>query len=239
MIADPAHDWRDRQDKLLLATLPHIPFEGWSAKALREGAADLGLDPTMAERLFPGGPVDAVEHFCDFADRRMVDELAKHDVAAMRVPDRIRLAIRTRFEQWQADREAVSRAVALLALPVHAPTALRCTYRTVDAMWWAAGDTSTDFNFYTKRATLAGVYSTTLMVWLSDHSDDSEESWAFLDRRLADIGRIPKARKQVAQMVERLPNPLNLLHRLPGGDLLKGVRRGRGAKPGRRFGHAG
>jgi ubiquinone biosynthesis protein COQ9 len=64
-------------------------------------------------------------------------------------------------------------------------------------MWYAAGDKSTDFNFYTKRATLAGVYSATLLYWLNDRSAGSEATWAFLDRRIDNVMAFEKLKSQV------------------------------------------
>jgi ubiquinone biosynthesis protein COQ9 len=216
-------EWRQKQDVLLLAVLPHVPFEGWSEKALRDAARDLGWDPTLPRRLFPGGPVKLVEYFCAFADRQMEQALSEIDLSGFRLADRIRLAIRIRFDQWAADREAVRRAVTLLSLPIHAPIVARVTYRTVDSIWWSVGDKSTDFSFYTKRATLAAIYSATLLVWMSDRSEDFEETWAFLDRRLADIGTLPRIRKGLSDTITRFMTPFT-----PGG-----VR-----KPGRRFGRS-
>ena len=76
-------------------------------------------------------------------------------------------------------------------------------YRTVDAIWYAAGDTSADFNFYTKRATLAGVFSSTLFYWLNDRSEGNEATWAFLDRRIDDVMRFEKFKGQFAKKAAR------------------------------------
>ena len=142
-------DLNEARDRLLLATLPHVPFEGWSNRALREAATDLGMDPTMPERLFPGGPVQMVDHFNDYADRRMVAELDALPLAEMRLTGKVRAAVRARLEPWSADREAVRRALTLLALPQNASVAVRATWRTVDTIWWTVGDSSTDFSYYT------------------------------------------------------------------------------------------
>jgi ubiquinone biosynthesis protein COQ9 len=99
----------------------------------------------------------------------------------------------------------VRRALALLSLPFNAPLALKLLYNTVDALWYAAGDTSTDFNFYTKRATLAGVYSSTLLYWLNDRTPGSEATWAFLDRRIEDVMKIEKLKSQVASWTNPSP----------------------------------
>lgn len=202
-----AMDFQRIRDRLVLAALPHVAFDGWSAKTLIAAARDEGLDPSMAERAFMGGPVDAVEHFIALADRMMVDDLAGLDMAAMRVPDRIFAAIGVRLERWAPHREAIRRATSLLALPVNAALAARATFGTVDAMWRAAGDAAHDFSWYTKRATLAAVYSATMLYWLDDGSEANADTLAFLNRRLADVGRITKTRKQLTAWLEKLPHP--------------------------------
>ena len=123
--------------------------------------------------------------------------MEKEGVASLKIRDRIKSAVRIRLERHAGNREAARRALALLSLPFNAPLALRLLYRTVDAMWYAAGDTSTDFNFYTKRATLAGVYSSTLLYWLNDRSPGGEATWGFLDRRIDDVMKIEKLKSQV------------------------------------------
>ena len=106
------------------------------------------------------------------------------------------------------------RALAVLALPHHAPLAMRLVYETVDGIWYAAGDHATDFSFYTKRATLAAIYGTSLLYWLEDRSPGSADTREFLDRRLADVARISAARKRFEAALDRLPNPLRLLRPL-------------------------
>ncbi len=190
----------DLRDRVLLGMLPHVAFDGWTERSLKAGARDAGLAAADGLRAFPTGMLEAAEHFCDFGDRRMVEELAKRDVAGLRVRERIAAAVRCRLEVVADYREAVRRALAFMALPQNAGTASRCAYRTVNAMWYAAGDTSTDFNFYTKRALLAGVYATTVLYWLTDESPESADTWAFLDRRIDGVmtfgryqGRLTKA----------------------------------------------
>lgn len=200
-------DFRELRDRLVLAALPHVVFDGWSARALAEAARDEGLDPTMPERAFPGGAVEAVEHFIGMADRVMLADLAVADLESMRIPDRVFSAIKVRMERWAHHKEAIRRATALLALPTNAGVAARATFATVDAIWHAAGDTSHDFSWYTKRATLAAVYSATTLYWLDDSSEDGADTLAFLRRRLADVGRVTKARKRVEAWLDKLPRP--------------------------------
>ncbi len=206
-----AEDNRQAQrERLLDAVLAHAPFEGWTARALEAAARDTGIDPALVSELFPGGPGEAVELSSTRADRRMVEDLEAAG-AALKTTERVALAIRLRLDRNVAHRAAIRQALSFLALPVHAPLATRLLYRTVDAIWYAAGDRSTDFNFYTKRALLAGVYSATLLYWLADRSDGQTESWAFLDRRLADVLKAGKLARRAGDIAGRLPNPFRIL----------------------------
>ena len=197
-------DFRDIRDQLVLAAVPHAAFDGWGAKALRRAAEDVGLDPSLAERAFLGGAVDAVEHFSDVADRLMAQDVAHVDLSTLRVPDRVFLAIEARLKRWAPEREAVRRAMSVLAL--NPLTAARATARTVDAIWHLAGDSSHDFSWYTRRARLAAVFSATVLYWLEDQSEDMADTRAFLRRRLSGVGRITKTRKTVEGWLERVPS---------------------------------
>lgn len=200
-----------QRDALLLAALPHIAFDGWTEAALRNGASDAGLAPADVVRFFPGGARDAVAAFSDWADRQMIEAVQTADLSDLRHSEKIAFAVRTRLEALTPYREAVRRSVAFLALAPNTPAGLKLLYRTVDAMWHAIGDRSVDFSFYTKRVLLAGVVSATTLYWLDDDSENSSESWAFLDRRLADVLRIPKIRQRAENLAGRLPDPLRVL----------------------------
>ncbi|MBI2585894.1 MAG: COQ9 family protein [Rhodospirillales bacterium] len=204
---------RATRDRILLATLPHVAFDGWTRKALTVGVADAGLSPDMALRAFPDGIPELVDHFADWADRRMLAELERRGAAAMRIRDRVTTGVRARLEVLAAHREAVRRLLAFLALPPNAPLAARLLWRTVDAMWYAAGDNATDFNYYTKRGLLAAVYTTTVLCWLADSSEEFADTWAFLDRRIADVMKVPAYKARLKEALGRLPRPSRLLRR--------------------------
>jgi ubiquinone biosynthesis protein COQ9 len=185
------------RDAVIDALLPQVPFDGWTMKSVRQALVSLGLHPDDAPLLFPGGTGEMIAVYCALADERMEAAAVAADLAAYRVPARVKAIISLRLEQGREHKEAIRRAVAWLALPVNAPVAARTVAATVDAIWHAAGDTSADFSWYTKRGILAGVYSSTLLYWLRDASFDDEDTLAFLDRRLENVGQIGKARKAV------------------------------------------
>ncbi len=190
------------RDAAIEAMLPHVPFDGWTMRALRMGLADAGMPADDAELLFPGGAADMVDTFCDLADRWMEQDAAT--LAETRLTARVRGVIALRFERNRPHREAIRRALAVLALPMNARVAAACSARTVDSIWYAAGDESADFSWYTKRAILTGVYGATLLYWLRDGSEDGADTLAFLDRRLAGVGRIGKLRGRLDTALARL-----------------------------------
>lgn len=195
------------RDAALEAMLPHVPFDGWTYKTLRMGLRSIGAAEEDAELLFPGGAADMIEAFSDLADRRMEEGAGALDLAGMRTPQRVRALIVLRLKQNRPHREAIRRALSVLALPRHARLAVACNARTVDAIWHAAGDRSADFSWYTKRALLAAVYSATFLFWLNDDSEEDSATLAFLDRRLADVGRIGKMRGRLEKLADRLTPP--------------------------------
>ncbi len=186
------------------AALAHVPFDGWQDRILSTAARDLGIEEMEAVRAFPGGTMELLEFHLADADRRMIRALEDAGLANMRIRERIAFAIRTRLEQNAPHKEAIRRAVAILSLPQNAPLAARSLYNTCHAIWRAAGDRATDFNFYTKRMILAGVYSSTLLVWLNDESEGHAQSWAFLDRRIENVMQFEKAKGRLRSLAGRL-----------------------------------
>jgi ubiquinone biosynthesis protein COQ9 len=181
-----------QQDQLLFATLRHVPFDGWSVAALRHAERELDLAPGTAMCLFPREIPDVLAHLEDWANRQMEADWAAAPTGALKVREKVALAMRLRLTALAPYREALRR------LPGHYLVSLRggdltaSVWRTCDRIWRLAGDTATDFNYYSKRGLLAGVYSATLLYWLRDDSENSTATWVFLDRRLLDVMRIPK-----------------------------------------------
>jgi ubiquinone biosynthesis protein COQ9 len=196
---------------ILRAALTHVPFDGWTEKAIDAGIRDAGQPDALSKLAFPGGPSDMAEYYLAFADARMEAALDAEALAAMRVRERIAYAIRLRMTQAAAERAAIAELMAYLALPGHQGLAARCLYRTVDAIWRALGDTSTDFNFYSKRAILAAVVGATVLYWLHDESEGQADTRAFLDRRIEDVMAFEKAKGRAKELFDKLPDPFRLL----------------------------
>lgn len=192
------------QTRILEAAIPIAIFEGWTDNTLKRAAKSLGLPAIDAERAFPGGATECLAFWSQQADAQLEATLAEeYNLESMKIRERIATAVMLRLQQHQAHREAVRRAVAHLALPWNLKRSLELLYHTVDTIWRAAGDRSTDYNFYTKRALLAKVYTSTLTIWLDDDSEGQTETRAFLHRRIEDVMKIEKVKGSLTSKFQK------------------------------------
>lgn len=191
-------------DDLVKVILNHVPFDGWSDAALMAGAAEVGLDEAEMRALLPAGVAGAIQHYLAMADADMLAAYQALDPQPQRMHEKIRALILLRLEQAVSHKETVRMTVNWLAKPAQAGAASRQLYRTVDTMWRTAGDEATDFSFYSKRATLAAVYSSTLLAFLGDDTPDLSKTTAFLDNRLGDVARIPKMTAPIRKISENM-----------------------------------
>ena len=204
------------QRDILDAALPHACIDGWTREMLALAASDAGLPEGEAERAFPRGGIDALLAYVRFVDDDMVAELEDLEQTEpavyenMRTREKIAIAIQVRLESQYANRDAVAKGLRLLADPRYAAEVAKSLARTVDAVWRLAGDTSTDFNFYSKRGLLAGVYSATLLYWLNDNSEDQYKTWEFMRSRIGEVLKVGQATAGFAKVADRLPNPFRL-----------------------------
>jgi ubiquinone biosynthesis protein COQ9 len=210
------HGREAEREALLLAMLPDVPFDGWARQNLIAAGRKQGLSAAEAAALFPGGPADMVAAFSRWADGQMLTRIDHLDLTGLRTHERVAAAAMARFEALALYREAVRRSLRVLAQPLSGPLAARLLYETVDAIWYAVGDASTDFSFYSKRGILAALYGMTTLYWLEDRSPNFIDTRGFLERRLADIGNLPRWREKLVSRLDLLPNPFRLARALRG-----------------------
>ncbi|NBC31511.1 MAG: COQ9 family protein [Alphaproteobacteria bacterium] len=183
------------RDEILQAMLDNVVFDGWTERSLKESLAMTGYDRAVADRAFPNGMADILSHFSAWADRQMADmvEGEGDEFHRRRTGDKVTHALQRRFEVLEPHKEAVRRSLAVFALPTYAPLGPRLLYDTVDTIWRLAGDSATDFNFYTKRAALAGILSSATLYWINDQSPDDAETRDFVARRVARLDQAGRA----------------------------------------------
>ena len=178
--------------ELALAVGENAVFDGWSRAAVDSAARQLGLDPVQARLAMPKTQAGMIDVYIQEVDRALESWFTPKRIERLKIREKIRALVWRRLEVMGPAREAIRLALAIFAMPQNVPLALRIGWRTADLMWRIAGDTSTDFNHYTKRMTLGAVYGSTLLVWLDDQSEDWSETAAFLDRRIDDVMKFEK-----------------------------------------------
>jgi ubiquinone biosynthesis protein COQ9 len=205
--SDPARDLRDR---LLDCALDEAAFTGWNDACLNRAREAAGLTEGEAMLAAPRGALDLVDAWFDRAERAM--ERAIIDCPPeTKIRGKATLAVRARLEAMASHKESLRRAALFLAMPQNVPDAAQIGWRAADRSWRAMNDPSTDFNYYTKRMILTGVHATTLAHWLQDDSEDSANTWAFLDRRIENVMGIEKIKARVGAVIDKIPDPLGVL----------------------------
>jgi ubiquinone biosynthesis protein COQ9 len=189
-------------------------FDGWNADALGATAAAKGVDPDIAAIAFPGGAVDMIDAWFDSVDRRMAEALPLEILAPMKIREKITALVEARLTILAPDREALRRALAILAMPQNVVRAAKLGWRAADLMWRMAGDTATDYNHYTKRTILGGVYAATITVFLDDESEGWADTRAFLARRIQGIMRFEKTKARVLARGQHRPSLSRFIGRL-------------------------
>ena len=190
--------------ELALAVGENAVFDGWTRTAVDSAAERLGVDPVKARLAMPKTQTGLIDLYIQEVDRALQAYFTPSRLERLKIREKIRALVWRRLEIMGPAREAVRRALAILAMPQNVPLALRISWRTADLMWRIAGDTSTDFNHYTKRMTLSAVYGSTLLAWLDDESEGWSDTAAFLDRRIADVMRFEKFKADWRGSPERL-----------------------------------
>ena len=202
------------RDALAPRLAAHAAFDGWGEAAIAMAAAELDVPADRARLAFPGGATQMIDCWFDAIDRAMLAAFPPDRIAALKIRNRIRDLILFRLEAIAPQREALRRALAILAMPQNAAAGARLAWRSADRIWRLAGDKATDFNHYSKRGLLIGVYASTLLVFLDDESEGLAETRAFLDRRIGDVMRIEQAKARWRGQSRYRPSLSRFLGRL-------------------------
>jgi len=207
------------QNQILANAIGLVAFDGFNASTLARAAAEAGFDRDDVAMAFPRGVIDLAVCYAAQVDQRLLDRLEEMDLPSMKIRTRIATALKTRIALLASERETYRRLIQFFAQPGHVIEASKSLYRSVDAIWLAAGDTATDYNFYSKRLILAGVISSATLFWLQDDSEAFAQTDAFIDRRIDDVMQFEKAKAKLTEKLHQLPDIAGFLGRLRYGGL--------------------
>lgn len=205
-------------DEIRLALAPAVgrnaAFDGWSEAAVHVAADEVGIDRDVAGLAFKGGSLALIDAWIDSVDMELAQRLPPEKLNAMKIRDRITALLATRLEIMAPDRESLRRAMAIMASPQNLARAAKIGWRSADRMWRLAGDTSSDFNHYTKRMTLSAVYGSVLTIFVNDDSENFADTRAFLDRRIDNVMQFEKVKAQARARKEYVPSFSRFIGRL-------------------------
>ncbi len=204
----------DAKGRLLTAAIKHANSHGWGDKTLELAAKDIGVESGLALLHFPNLPRDLLAAYLDWGNDALESKLKKMPGTITKIREKIAYGVRQKIETMAPYKNAEKKAVAILARPAYADISLPALYRTCDIIWRAAGDKSADWNFYSKRILLAGVYTSTLLFWLKDSSKNSAETWKFLDRRIENVMAINDIKRNIKQWASVMPDALNIARKM-------------------------
>lgn len=212
LAADPTLD----EVRAALAPLiaDNAAFDGWTQDALTLAADQAGVDQDIARLAFADGAVAMIDAWFAHIDGVMTIAVPAAALDQMKVRAKITALVEARLAAVADNREALRRALAVLTMPQNIARAARLGWRTVDLIWRQAGDTATDYNHYTKRNILGGVYAATITVFLDDESEDWADTRAFLARRIDGIMRFEKAKAGFVARTQNLPSLSRFIGRL-------------------------
>jgi ubiquinone biosynthesis protein COQ9 len=209
-----AHSLDDLRLQLAPKVADAAAFDGWSEAAVRDAARGAGVDPAAALFAFSGGAMQMIEAWVGAVDAAMAAALPAEALATLKVRERIRTLMQFRLDAIASQKEALRRALTIMAMPQNAARTFKLGWNSADAMWRPAGDTATDYNHYTKRLMLGSIYAATLAVYVNDTSEDHADTRAFLDRRIEGIMTFEKAKARILRPREEMFSPARLLGRL-------------------------
>ncbi len=197
-----ANPYTEIRAQILAAALDEVSFTGWTPKTLEEAVQNAKVDADMAQLAFPDGVAGLIKCFSEAGDQAMQDNLPA--VEGLKIRERISHAVMARLQADQPHRDAARRAAAWLSVPGRQALAARLLFTSAHHMWHWAGDTATDYNYYSKRTILSGVIATTRLVWFDDDSEDLAATRAFLDRRIDNVMQFEKAKAKVTKMTAQM-----------------------------------
>jgi ubiquinone biosynthesis protein COQ9 len=210
--ADPTLD--EIRIGLAPAIARNAAFDGWSIAAVHVAADDAAIDRDVAALAFKGGAMAMIDAWIESIDLELAGRLPPEQLNAMKIRQRITELLSTRLGIMAPDRESLRRAMAIMAMPQNLARAAKIGWRSADRMWRLAGDTASDFNHYTKRMILSGVYASLLSVFVNDDSENFADSRAFLNRRIDNVMQFEKVKAQAKARREYAPSFSRFIGRL-------------------------
>jgi len=192
-----------RRKKVLNISKKFIVKNGWNENLFLKLSENSKYKIDELKVLFPNGYTALLEFYLNELNAEMILSSKKINLIRMKTHQRIKALIMLRLNNLQKEKDLFKKTYFILALPKHSKIAVMSLYKTVDEMWFLAGDISTDFNFYSKRAILASIYSATILYWINNNN--LKQTTKFLDNQLAKVSKIPEIKNKIKNLFDLGP----------------------------------
>ena len=195
---------KDKRQRILNEALKLVPFNGWTSDTLLNSVKAANLDENYAKILFDGDVAKLVEFFINTIENKATSLIDKKYLDTLSVRNRVAYCVKTYLEAANIYKPSIRKTVAFYVSPIRFFDSFKSLWKIADEIWYASGDKSTDYNHYTKRAILSALYSSTLLYWINDKSDNHINSWAFLDRRIENVMQIEKYKSKAKDILKKI-----------------------------------
>ena len=186
---------------ILEDTKKYVAKDGWSENILKKVINNTVKSSDLAY-LFPNGYLDILELSLSELNKSVENKIGKINIINFPISKRMKKILSVRLEILNEEKKFFKKTFNHLILPKNNKIMKKNLYNSVDSMWYLAGDNSTDFSFYTKRLTLAIIYTNALFIFFNK---DIEQANANIERNLKRISNIPKFKERFAFIKDSLP----------------------------------
>ena len=193
-------DFESIKIDILNKVIEHTPYTGWSLETLKVSLGEIGILNSL-DSFFPGGIKDISRLYFDIADKKLEYDVENIDLENKSVRDRISYLLNLRLDFFSNNKQVIKQIIGSDFFNGFSLAPISRINDSVDLMWRLAGDKSVDYNFYTKRILLGGIYISSVLFWLD--SENREEVSKFIDRRIANVMKIEKNKKKFSSFFKK------------------------------------
>ena len=197
-------DYATLKESFLQALVEKVEIEGWGEQIIEEVCLELDLDKKHYHIWFPQGTKEILDFLENKYDQEML-EVMKDSNQQQGVTNKIAYALKLRICDTSRSKMLSIKNSQFYINPVNAAGALKSSWRTVDRIWQYAGDKSVDFNYYSKRNLLHGVYLSCQTHYNLDKSENNIKTREFIDKSLSTVVESAKCIKKIPQLLKKIP----------------------------------
>lgn len=188
--------------------IDNVSFDGWSQKNLDNSIQALDLQENYRILLFPDGIVGLTDYFVAENNKAFNNSINAEEIQKLRFTDKVIYLIHARINHYHkvlGGAEGFKNFISYCSSH-NILNSIGNILKSADEIWYRVGDKSTDFSYYTKRASLSFIYTTAALYSIDDNSLNLEETNNFIKARVAELLKFNKLKQKVKELSSKLPS---------------------------------